>query len=528
MQQMIRIAILWLLLGLSVLSMAQEKSKVILRNANSMKSSKNIAQGARRLLGDVMFEQDSTVMTCDSAYLYEDRNMFEAFGHVHLYKLNDNSVDVRSNFLRHDGDTKMAYFRHDVVLRDTQIVLYTDSLDYNIQRDIGYYEYGGRIVDSASTLTSVKGHYYHHESAVYFKKKVELNHNEGEYQMFTDTLKYNTETKVSYFFGPTEFYNDTNYMYAQFGWYDTERDIAFMRDEALYANPDQTVEADSLYYNRNLSSGKAYSNVVLTDTIQQLIVKGNYLETHQDDEWFFVTDSAQLITIMDDDTLFMHADTLYSAVDTADFRFFTGYHHVKIFKSNFQAKTDSLFFSLSDSIVQFHGEPILWAEGSQITADYIEAFVINEKLDHFKLYKSGLIISDYDGAHYNQIKGREITGYLRQNEIYRVDVHKNSETIYFPEDKDGIIGVNKGFSENVSIYMTDGKPQRIIYRDRPTSNIYPLNDLTDNEMKVKNFVWLDHWRPLRPSDIFLWESNTTAYPQKKEPGTIDRIEETVD
>ncbi len=250
--------------------------------------------------------------------------------------------------------------------------------------------------------------------------------------------------------------------------------------------------------------------MVVTDTLQQLIVKGNYLELEQEQEWFFVTDSAHVISIMDGDSVFIHADTLYSNIDTSgQYRTFIAHKHVKIFKSNFQAKTDSLYFSLKDSILQFHGEPVLWAEGSQITSEYIEAFVINEKLDHFKLYRSGLIVMDYDGIHFNQIKGKEIIGYLRNNQIYKIDVKKKSETIYFPDDEQGILGVNKATSDDITIYMKGNKPHRIIYRNKPNSDTYPLPDLQDKEMKVKGFVWLESLRPLKPSDIFIWDANSS-------------------
>ncbi len=558
-----QISVLLVIILVSSTLYSQKKTKVNLKSANSIRSDKSINNGARRLIGDVVFEQDSTIMECDSAYFYAEKNMFDAFGNVHLYKLGNESVDVKSDFLRHNGDLKMAYFRNNVVLRDKQIILYTDSLDYDIANDIGYYIYGGKLVDSATTLTSVKGHYYNKQNNVFFKNNVVVTHNEGEYKMYTDTLKYNTESEIVYFFGPTEFFNDTNYMYAKFGWYNTQTDVMFMRNDAYYSNTQQIVEADSLIYKRNDRLGYAYSNVTVNDTVQDMIAKGNYIEVRQYNNSLFITDSAQVISILDGDSVYMHADTLYTAVDSivqqftkvvktdtllyADtvyvslngkmpgdsllvrdsivlrdstvvfdsvvgYRYFTAYYHVKIFKSNFQAKTDSLHMSLEDSIMQFHGSPVLWAEGSQITGEYIEAFVKNEKIDRFKIYNTGLVISEHDSVHFNQIKGKEITGYFKNDELHRVDVQKLSETIYFPEDEGEIIGVNMANSDNITIYMKESEPSRIVYRSKPVSNTYPLEDKTEKEMRLKGFTWQKEIRPLRPSDIFLWDSNTFPLP----------------
>jgi lipopolysaccharide export system protein LptA len=486
-------------------SSAQAPTKVEILNANFFRSNKSIANGARRLIGNVAFKQDNTIMKCDSAYFYSELNTFDAFGHVHLYKENDNTIDVRSDFLRHNGNTKTAYFRKNVVLRDTQIVLYTDSLDYNIKRDVGYYIYGATIVDSATTLTSTKGYYYNKSNTIYFKKNVIISHNNGEYKMFTDTLKYNTISDITYFFGPTEFFNDTNYMYAEFGWYNTTNNKSFFKQNALYTNPKQSLEADSIYYDKDNGRGIAYSNIVATDSSQNIVIKGNLLKIYENQDKLIVTDSALIISVFEDDSVFMHADSLIVEPDTSgEYKVFKAFYHTRIFKSDFQVQTDSLYFSTVDSIIQFHGTPVMWAMGNQITARYIEGFIVNQTLDRFKLYDDGLIVSQEDTAYFNQVKGDDITGYFRNNYLYKIDVYKKSETIYFPTDKYGAIGINKSKSRNITILLKRNKINRIIYRDSYEGGMMPLEELTNKESRVRNFIWLEEYRPKDYYDVFLW------------------------
>jgi lipopolysaccharide export system protein LptA len=488
---------------------AQKNSKIEIKRADFLRKDKNIKEGASRLIGNVRFWQDSTIMECDSAHFMGEKNWFEAYGNVHLYRQGTSKLDVKSDFLKYNGNTKMANFRKNVVLRDTQVVLFTDSLDYDIHRDIGYYLDNGRIVDSATTLISKKGYYYHKKSAIFFKERVEVNNNQGEYQMYTDTLKYDTQSKITYFFGPTEFYNDSNYMFAEFGWYNTQKNEAFFKKNALYTNPSQSIEADSLFYDRALEHGIAYSNVIATDSVENIVVKGNYLEVFKKLESFFVTDSALLMGVLEKDTVYLHADTIYVHYDsTQTYRLFKAFHHTKIFKSNFQAKTDSLYFSLADSIIRFYGSPILWAEQNQIVSDYIEAYVVNEKLDRFKLFNSGMISSIQDSTNFNQIKGAEMTGYFKNNQLTKIDVFKGSETIYFPSDEFGIIGVNKSASSDITLLFKKNKINRIIYRSGYEGAMHPLGELPASELKLKNFVWYGNWRPNNPMDIFIWEGNT--------------------
>lgn len=504
---------LLLLLGVTLNLQAQKKSKIELLNANSIKSDKNIHGGAHRLIGNVKFKQDSTIMDCDSAYFYSDKNMFDAFSNVHLYKLESDQIDVRSDFLRHHGDKKTASFRKNVVLRDQKVILRTDSLDYDTFNDIGYYLYGGEIEDSATTLTSIKGHYYNRSSTIYFKDDVVIKHNAGEYQLYTDTIRYNTNTETAHFFGPTQMVNDSNHMYAEYGWYNTGINDALFKQNALYTTPTQSISADSIFLDQDKEFGQAYSRVIATDSVEQFVVTGNYLEVDKKAEELFVTDSAMLMSVLEGDTLYLHGDTVFAYVDSVlniekdsieSFRCFTAYHHVKIFKSNFQAKCDSLFFSMEDSVLEFHGSPVLWAEQSQITANYIEGFVVDEVLERFKLYETGIIIAQHDSTHFNQIKGKEVTGYFKNNALTRIDVENKSETIYFPTDDGEIIGVNKANSQNVTLYMKNNEVKRIIYRSKPKSMVYPLSDLQPKELKMREFVWHEDSRPKKPEDIFIW------------------------
>ena len=492
-------------------SAAQRKTKVELVQAQSIKSDVNLFNGARRLIGNVKFKQDSAIMECDSAHFYSDRNMFDAFGHVHLYKLNNKNIDVRADFLRHDGDRKIAHFRHNVVLRDSNVTLTTDSLDYNLHTDIGYYEHRGRIVDSLTVLTSQKGYYYHHQREVYFRKNVVIDHNSAEYQMFTDTIRYGLDTKIIDFFGPTEFYNDTNYMYARYGWYNTETEKSMFKHDAIFRNPNQTITCDSLAFDRLSESGTAYSNVVATDTVQNLVVKGDYVEIHKEPELLIVTDKAQIIYVAMGDSLYLHADTLKVCRDTSGlYRTFRAFWHVRAYKSDLQLQADSIYFSMCDSIARFYGNPIFWVQGNQITTEYMEAYIKDNHLDRFMLYRSGMIVSPHDSVHFNQIKGTQMVGYLRNNDLYKVDVFKRAQTLYFPVDQGSIAGVSKGESTELTLYIKDRQLKRLAYRAQTKSDMYPLEDMTENDMRLAGFSWLEQVRPKSPADIFIWHNVDSA------------------
>ena len=62
--------------------------------------------GMERLLGDVIIRQEKTRFYCDSAYLYNKDNNFEAFSNVYI-DVND-SVDVYGDRMWYDGNKRTA------------------------------------------------------------------------------------------------------------------------------------------------------------------------------------------------------------------------------------------------------------------------------------------------------------------------------------------------------------------------------------------------------------------------------------
>ncbi len=112
------------------------------------------------------------------------------------------------------------------------------------------------------------------------------------------------------------------------------------------------------------------------------------------------------------------------------------------------------------------------------------------------------MINEEDSGKFNQIKGRSMTGYFRNNEAYKIDVRGNGETVYYAKDKNEIIGVNLAQSSNLTIYLKDNKPDDIRFYVKPSGVTYPLGMAPQEELLLKGFKWLDKLRPRTMEDIF--------------------------
>jgi lipopolysaccharide export system protein LptA len=108
------------------------------------------------------------------------------------------SITITSRHLEYDGNTKKAKLRNNVVFTKLATAkLYTDFLDYDRMVNEAKYFNGGRLVDSINTLVSRKGYYDATSNLASFKRNVKVTN--PDYTMDSDSLQYNSRTKIIYF-----------------------------------------------------------------------------------------------------------------------------------------------------------------------------------------------------------------------------------------------------------------------------------------------------------------------------------------
>jgi lipopolysaccharide assembly outer membrane protein LptD (OstA) len=488
---------------ISLSSFAQEgkKKRIELLNAEVLEYDESLGHKAKRLIGDVIFEHEGAIMHCDSAYLYEDNSM-DAFSRVRINK--GDSIKMWCEELNYNGNTEFAKAKRNVKLVDREMTLTSQKLDYNMATEQAWYNTGGTIVDSENTLTSRIGYYYSTMEEMFFKDSVKLVNK--QYTLYCDTLRYNTQTEVAFFLGPTTIISDENTILCNFGWYDTELDIAQFSKKATVLSSDQSILGDSLYYNKKHGYGVALGNVVISDTAQNIILTGERAKYYEVGDMVLLTDSAVMIQDMGADSLFLHADTLLSIIDTIiDRRILFAFHHAKFFKPDMRGKCDSLVYSYADSTIRLYSDPILWSDENQLTADSMWIQNKNSKIDRLYMKENSMIISEEDSAMFNQIKGRYMTGYFKEQKLNRVYVEANGETIYFAGEEGGPPdNVNKAKASNLLIKIEKNKVKDITFLTQPDATLYPLNLVKLSDMKLEGFNWRIEERPEKVEDIFEW------------------------
>lgn len=489
---------IYLILFISIVQLvsAQQKSKVEILGADLFEGQTSTLGSIKKLLRNVILKQENTIMYCDSAILYDDSNMVKAYSNVRIN--HNDSIRMEGQYLKYDGNSKHAFMEGNVKMYDKSMTLTTSQLDFDMVNNIGYYVKNGLIISDRNNLTSQSGYYYSRTRNLFFKKNVVLTN--PDYIMKSDTLMYNTLSKTAYFFGATTILSAKDKIVCENGWYDTKKEVSQFSKNAILYTEQKMLKADSMFYDRKNNIGKAYRNIELYDSIQKITLYGNYGIMNGKTKKTYVTQKAYAIMIMDKaDTLFLYADSLFLFQGDKKLKqkeSIKAYKKVKIFKSDIQGVCDSLVYEKSDSVLSMYSSPIIWNGVNQITADTIHFFINNNQLDSFHLRNNSFLISNEKGLHYNQVKGKNMKGFLDSNNIKYIRVYGNGQSIYYAkEDSVNYIGINKIDCSEMEFYFYNKKIVKGVFITSPEGFMYPLDEFKPEELKLKGFIWREKEKP---------------------------------
>lgn len=609
-------------------------------------------------LRNPVFEQDNATLTCDSAVFYTERNYFEAYKNVHIHQL---TTDIYSDQLQYDGNKKHAHLTNNVKMVDPKSTLTTNILDYDMVAKIGTYTSGGKIETQDVVLTSKNGYYFNNSSDAYFRYNVVVVTPQSVIK--SDTMRYNIDTKWTYFYGPTNIKGKDDNLYTENGAYNTLSEDAYFGKKNLYTQDTKSLKGDSLYYYGKIGYGKAVKNIVFTDKKDGTKMFGDLGFYYKADQRTLVTKNAYVDLISGDsvtvknkkrpDTLRLGADTLetqmalqktlklipkisikadnevgedeeetpkseksaaeretasrnksqkppfrtgkelkgkredksaakkpkdippiltdsvknkvdsaailanktkidsllkkavvkaksdsiaktlaktdslqkalskkglkdtlsktlinlkpgavkkdsvFNPSDTITTRVIRAYHNVKIFKSNIQAKTDSLFYTSADSTLRCYGNPIIWSEGSQVVGDTIYVQFKQNKLNNLQAFRNAFLVNTpADSLRFNQIKGRYMTGFFAEGKLKTLYVDGNAESIYYTQDDSTKVykEMNQTLSSRIKFRFKNNDIDEIIYINSIEGALNPEQKVSKDNV-LKGFSWKPKERP---------------------------------
>ena len=476
------------------------------------------------IVGDVALRQGKTLFYADSCVINNNTNVFEAWGRqVHI---NDSdTANIYSNHLRYLTKRKLAYLDGNVKLTDGKGTLTTPDLEYDMETNIGIYKNGGRVVNDKTVLTSREGWYYADLKDIYFKKDVVLK--DPAYNIVTDSLLYNTLTKTTRFISQTVITDSSGRrIVTKEGNYNQQTGIAEFGQRPTIYDHGTKITANTIYQNDSIY--RADGNAVIIDSVQGTTLIGGTIFQDKKTEAILATRKPLMIIKQDNDSIYVTADTLFSAklsdkfgmdsviVDTikgtkramfgakdSSNRYFEAYRNVRIFNDSLQAVCDSMFYSFKDSVFRLYDDPVVWAQQNQVTGDTILLFTKNKKADRVEAYENGFMVNKLDTDVYNQIKSTRIDGWFIDGNIDSVRAKGFAECIYYIQDEDSAYtGINQSQSDLIDIYFDNKELERVVFRSAVTGTLWPIRQKSPKDMLLTNFRWLENRRPKTKFEMF--------------------------
>lgn len=188
--------------------------------------------------------------------------------------------------------------------------------------------------------------------------------------------------------------------------------------------------------------------------------------------------------------------------DTVRARVIKAYHQVRVYKSNMQAKADSLFYTAADSTLRWYKNPILWSNGTQQTGDTINVFFKNNKVHTVQVLNNAFIVNvETDSTKFNQVKGKHITGFFNDGELRNMYVDGNAESIYYSKNNKGEYdNLNQTVSSRIR-FRFDNKELTDIITIREIEGAVTPMDKLPKESLLTGFIWKPELRPTSKADI---------------------------
>ena len=471
----------------------------------------NKETGEHRLLGNIHITFQSNTIYCDSASYFEKSSILKMYSNVHLNKRD--TLNLYCDSLHYDSKTRKAKLWGNVRIRDRDFKITTDSLEFDSKNDVAIYRNGGRIESTLKkeTLHSKSGYFHPKTKNITVSGSV-LFKNETS-TMYSDSLRYNYSTKKAYFYGSTKILRtDKTKIICKKGWYKMDTEEGVLQHNASISKVHQFISGDSLYINelKGVSIGKG--NIYFSDNQKGMGFTGEVFYSSKKNNKSYLTGKAIVEYKLKDDTLFIHADTLFTFSDsTEQLTLVKGYHKARFYSHKTQGICDSLTYKRNIGVLEMFTQPIVWSNKAELKGETIQIYLKDSILERAEIQAKATVITEVDSMKlYNQVGGKNIIAFFNsENELTKIDVNGNAQTIYFPEEtikKDSIIeiqrkGMSRLYSSDIKIYVDSNEFSKVVYLDQADGVFYPMEKINKEEQFIVGYSWNPSLRPKNKRDL---------------------------
>ncbi|HPF11690.1 MAG TPA: OstA-like protein [Flavobacteriaceae bacterium] len=455
--------------------------------------------------GQVYIVHEGVEMWCDQAFVYFKDNFVKAYGNVRISQ--GDTVSMQSNYGEYNGNTSFAFAAGNVLLTEPKTTLQTDTLYFDRIKQQAYYRSGGTVRDTASTLTSRIGRYFAESKKYQFLSNVVIKN--PKYTVYSPQLDFYSESGGAYLYGESKIESETSTVYCERGFYNTRSNTGYFVKNSRVDYNNRILYGDSIYFDRAKGFASATNNIKVLDTLNKSIIRGHYAEVFRDQDSVFITKRAVAVSLQENDSVYVHADTL-RVTGKPENRIIKGFYQARMFKQGLDGeqptsgKCDSIYVNEKLGITKMLRNPILWSGENQMTGDTIHLLnnTVTDQLDTLKVFNNAFLVQK-DSLGYNQVKGERLIGLFTNNQLDTVNIIKNTQVIYYSRnDKNELVGINNTVSSSIQLYLENQKIIGIRFLKKVPGKVYPPSQFPENTRLLPGFIWRGDERLMSKQDLF--------------------------
>lgn len=493
-------------------------------------------------IGHVQIVQDNTLLTGDKLHYDIPTDMAQFRGS--LVELKDNKGNaLRTEFLDYNTKDSIAYFHHGASMRDStgniiesvegtyeskinlftfikKVQMFSDSLffvsdviKYRTDIEVAYFSDNTKGWKNQNYFSSDGGWYNRNNETLLFDNGVYGQ--TKDYELWCDEFFFDRITnhailrrdvqvrdtvdgafilgdKLEFLDQPRSVMVTQNPVFV--GLMETETDgidTVFVAADTLHYYSMRMFEVDSIT--------KVKANARKTNALVDVVANvRDAAKAKAKKEKLVVSDSLQVAdSLLIRDSLKVSDSLEVEPLDTTEINFLEAYHSVKVYTTDNQVKCDSLLYSDLDSIVRMFKDPVIWNEvTNQLTADSMQMVMQNGTMKKGLMFSNAFLASHDSESYYNQIKAPEMAGFFEDGEIVRFDAMGGSAMLIYMKDSTTVAYANVKDCKIISSLMEDGELKKNYYFESIKSNLFPIEDLGEEDRVLKGFNWRGGERPV--------------------------------
>ena len=241
---------------------------------------------------------------------------------------------------------------------------------------------------------------------------------------------------------------------------------------------------DSAYFFEDNENIKAFSNLVFDGADNEMTVMGEEGMYFSDRDFIEITDTPKLIMRGENSDVVITSERLDISVEESAV---TASGNVEIVRDDLTARCAvAEYMKVDDEAkIVLKENPVITEESSTIRGDLIEIFFKDKSISKLIAHNNAAAIigADSSSGYYNELKGKTIFIYLREDTAERMVAERNAESIYYLTEDGEIKGANRATGEKITLLFTDGTIRRVLVDGESEGIFYPshLLKLMPNE-----------------------------------------------